>query len=86
MISEQAQRLALSYLVDLSTVQVQLFTDLMGLIHRLLPVVQLFIQVTFLLTEQLLENNSIFTGTTFIYPRQQLPNMDTAALQTAKAF
>lgn len=86
MISEQAQRLALCYLVDLSTVQVQLITDLMGVIHRLLPVVQLFIQVTFLLTEQLLENNRIFTDTTIIHLRQQLPNMDTATLQTGKAF
>lgn len=33
-------------------------TDLMSLIHRLLPVVQLFIQVTFLFTEQILENNT----------------------------
>lgn len=33
-------------------------TDLMSLIHRLLPVVQLFVQVTFLFTEQILENKT----------------------------
>lgn len=37
---------------------VQLLTDLMGLIHRLLPVVQFFIQVSFLFTKQILENNN----------------------------
>lgn len=33
-------------------------TNLMSLVHRLLPVVQLFIQVTFLFTEQILEDRT----------------------------
>lgn len=33
-------------------------TNLMSLVHRLLPVVQLFIQVTFLFTEQILDDRT----------------------------